>query len=1077
MSAVKNQIIIKYTAFFCIVLGQMVILGWYCDIPLLKTIIPHYTSMKINTAIGLLLSGIVVLLLQREKRTWGIIANLISVFIFFIGFSTLLQYILGSDLSIDELLITDMDTRLKHGINPGRMSYSTAVCFILFGLSFLGIHMHSKTAKLVAQNMLHIITLITFIALIGYIYVIPAFYKWSFLTSMALHTATAMFVLSIAASLFNPHFGTTGLFTRSKVGNSMARKLFPMMLVMVLILGYLRLVSHKYNLVSVEFGIALFGLSFLLVGLLLIGVTAQLLNNSDKKRSEAEEQLRQLNLNLEATIRKRTTELEQSLELLEESAKRNKIFVNQSPNAIAMFDNNMRYLAASAKWYEDYQIVGKDIIGMSHYDVFPEIGDDWKAIHNSCLKGGINKCDEACFVRDDGTEQWITWDVRPWFESENKIGGIIMYTAEISEIKKKEIEKRKVEDILNKSNSIALIGAWESQPESGQSTWSDMCKDIFEVPYDFVPQMYSIVDYIKNNNQKDELKKAIQLSIEKETFYDMECEIVTHNGNEGWVRIIGQSESVNNKAIRHFGLVQDISLQKNIEEKLIISEEEFRGAFENSAIGMALVSTEGKWLKINEKISDFLGYSREELLEKTFQDITHPDDLALDLSKMYQLLEGKINKYAVEKRYIKKDGQIIWVLLNVSLVRDADNQPVHFVSQIEDITVRKEIEKNLLDLNSDLTAILDSGNVSIISTDTEGLITHFNKGAELMLGYNAEEMIGTSPGIMHLPSEIQERGEALSRVFKRPITGFSIFVEMARQGHHDSRKWTYVRKDGTTFPVQLVVSPIKDDKGETKGFLGIATDISEQVNSQTQLRKAKEELELLADKLTGQNKQLQNFAHITAHNLRSPASNLLSLLELYHTSNSEADKKVIFGHFETVANHLTNTLNDLMQALKIRDSHQVFEKVNLPETVNKISEILKGEILSSGALIKTDFDAFDTIDYNKNYMESIIQNLVSNSIKYKQPDRQPEIEITSRVKDNLSIIEFKDNGMGIDLQQHGNKIFGLHKTFHRHKDAKGLGLFIVKNQIDAMGGEILVESRVNHGTTFYIYLKKNKSNE
>ncbi len=166
-----------------------------------------------------------------------------------------------------------------------------------------------------------------------------------------------------------------------------------------------------------------------------------------------------------------------------------------------------------------------------------------------------------------------------------------------------------------------------------------------------------------------------------------------------------------------------------------------------------------------------------------------------------------------------------------------------------------------------------------------------------------------------------------------------------------------------------------------------------------------------------------------------------------------------------------------MQALKIRDSHQVFEEVNLYETVNKIGEILKGEILSSGAVITTDFIAFDTIDYNKGYMESIIQNLISNSIKYKQPNRQPEIEIRSRIKDDLSIIEFKDNGLGIDLGQHGDKIFGLHKTFHRHKDAKGLGLFIVKNQVDAMGGEIQVESKVNQGTTFYIYLKKNKSNE
>ena len=116
----------------------------------------------------------------------------------------------------------------------------------------------------------------------------------------------------------------------------------------------------------------------------------------------------------------------------------NKIFIEQAPTAIAMLDKDMRYIAVSQRWISDYKMEGKEIIGRSHYDIFPEIGEDWKINHQKCLNGAIDICEEAPFKRADGTIQWIYWDVRPWYISEGEIGGLLMHTGDITPQKERE---------------------------------------------------------------------------------------------------------------------------------------------------------------------------------------------------------------------------------------------------------------------------------------------------------------------------------------------------------------------------------------------------------------------------------------------------------------------------------------------------------------------------------------------------------------------------------------------------------------------------------------------------------------
>lgn len=138
--------------------------------------------------------------------------------------------------------------------------------------------------------------------------------------------------------------------------------------------------------------------------------------------------------------------------------------------------------------------------------------------------------------------------------------------------------------------------------------------------------------------------------------------------------------------------VRDLRKQVAAERRLEESEERFRGAFEGAAIGMAMVAPDGRWLRVNDSLTRLLGYSSDELLDLTFQDITHPDDLQRDLEAVKDVLGGRLSWYHMEKRYVRKDGTIVWGLLAVSLVRDAAGVPAYFISQISDITAAKTAE-------------------------------------------------------------------------------------------------------------------------------------------------------------------------------------------------------------------------------------------------------------------------------------------------------------------------------------------------------------------------------------------------
>jgi light-regulated signal transduction histidine kinase (bacteriophytochrome) len=204
-------------------------------------------------------------------------------------------------------------------------------------------------------------------------------------------------------------------------------------------------------------------------------------------------------------------------------------------------------------------------------------------------------------------------------------------------------------------------------------------------------------------------------------------------------------------------------------------------------------------------------------------------------------------------------------------------------------------------------------------------------------------------------------------------------------------------------------------------------------------------------------------------------ANLNLLVNFYKESTTQLEKEELWGNFETVIGHLNTTLDELLETLKIQeDIAKERETLSFEKTFNDVKETLIGQIKETHAIINADFTKAQDIVYPKIYLESIMLNLISNALKYKSPERVPEINIKSDNVNGELMLSVQDNGLGIDMARHKDNLFGLRQTFHRRSDAKGVGLFLTKTQIETMGGEISAESVVDKGTTFKIKFNRNE---
>lgn len=250
--------------------------------------------------------------------------------------------------------------------------------------------------------------------------------------------------------------------------------------------------------------------------------------------------------------------------------------------------------------------------------------------------------------------------------------------------------------------------------------------------------------------------------------------------------------------------------------------------------------------------------------------------------------------------------------------------------------------------------------------------------------------------------------------------------------------------------------------------IGQMTDI-------TEIKSAQQELDRILNVTRDQNNRLNNFAHIVSHNLRSHSGNIEMLLDIYTEEHPEAKEDEIIQMALTASEKLKETIKDLneMAFLNLSVSEKIIP-INLRKSVGDALGSINAFIRKANLQVFNKIpEKFEVLSVPA-YMESIILNFATNAIKYRSSEREPILRFDAVKKNGYIKLSIEDNGMGIDLKKYGEKLFGMYKTFHKNEDAKGIGLFITKNQVEALGGKIEVESEVSKGTVFTIFFKYEK---
>lgn len=459
----------------------------------------------------------------------------------------------------------------------------------------------------------------------------------------------------------------------------------------------------------------------------------------------------------------------------------------------------------------------------------------------------------------------------------------------------------------------------------------------------------------------------------------------------------------------------------------------------------------------NRGIQSVFGYEENDIEETSqwwFERI-HPEDSIRMSVKLYSFLEQRSEKWQDEYRFKCKDGTYKYILDRGFLVTDNNNEAIRMIGAMQDITKQKQEEERLKLLETVITNAKDAVVITDVDVSEKAVpnVVFANQAYSAMSGYNYEEIINKS---MLDTLYIEKNSDAYSELISSLENKQECEIETA----------TY-RKNNEKYWVKFIMVPVFNKEKEHTHWISIKRDVTEQKQQE------KEKEQLIAE-LTQNNKDLRQFSYITSHNLRAPLSNLIGLLNLTDDLNIQDEElRLIVDGFSKSTKLLNETVLDLGKVVIIRDNPSIGKTdVNIFESITNVLNQINILIEQNNPDLLINVDKNATIYSHKAYLESIILNLLTNSIKYRSLERIAKISIALLDKKDSMELTFEDNGIGIDLSKYKDKLFGLYQRFHNYPDSKGLGLYLVKSQIESMGGTIAIESEVNKGTRFRINFKK-----
>lgn len=492
-------------------------------------------------------------------------------------------------------------------------------------------------------------------------------------------------------------------------------------------------------------------------------------------------------------------------------------------------------------------------------------------------------------------------------------------------------------------------------------------------------------------------------------------------------------------------------------ERLQASEGRFEATFEQAAVGIALMAPDGHWLRVNRKMCAMLGYSSGELLGKTFQDITHPDDLVTDLGQVQRMLAREIDTYSMEKRYFRKNGSLIWINLTVALVWTADGRPDYFVSVIEDISRRKDAEAAARESRRHLQLFIEHAPASIAMFDREMRYLAASRRWLSDYGLEGRDILGQSHYVVF--PEIDADWKAVHR---RGLDGQSTI--------NDGEAFS--RADGRVQWLRWEVHPWSAGEGTVGGIIIFSEDITERKNIEAELAVLNAGLERRVAERTTElataNQELDAFAYAVSHDLRAPLRALngfsRALIEDYGAA-LPAEGLAFLHEIGRAANKMGDLINAILSLSRASREDVHWVDVDLSAMATK----LLGDLarLDASRHMAWEVEPGLTVRGDPRMLEALMSNLLDNAWKYTAKTMDGHIRVTSEIRDGRRWFLVADNGAGFDMA-HAAKLFMPFQRLHRQDEFPGIGIGLatVRRIVRRHGGEIEASGERGKGARF-----------
>jgi PAS domain S-box-containing protein len=556
-----------------------------------------------------------------------------------------------------------------------------------------------------------------------------------------------------------------------------------------------------------------------------VGLLAGEFNVMAARVAERTADLARVNEALEAEIavRKRAEEASHASQQLIEG------IITAMPGGVFWKDRNLVFMGCNAAFARDAGFADpKDIIGKDDYQMVwraqAELyrGDDRQVIESGCAKLLI----EEPHTTAEGNTITLLTSKTPLRNSQGEVSGVIGMYMDITARKQTEEALCRTSELLVRTGELAKIGGWELDLRSMKLFWSlETCR-IHAVDPPIAPALDQAINFYAPE-ARPVIRAAVQAGIETGAPFDLDLPLTTANGRPIWVRAQGSAVMKDGKAVKLIGAFQDITERKRTAEALRQSEEQFRAMFDLAPVGVAQADPQtGQWLRVNKKMCEITGYSAIELLQLRVPDITYPEERQLDWEAFERVVRGEAPDYRMEKRYIRKDGALAWVNVNMTVIRDAAGQPTRTVAAIEDITERKQAAEALRASQQFIKGILNAMPVRAFWKDRNLVYLGCNAVFARDAGFaDPKDIIGKDDYQMGWRDQAE-----LYRSDDRQVIESGCAKLLIEEPH--------TTPEGNTITMLTSKIPLRGSNGEVSGVLGTYMDITERKRTETALRES-----------------------------------------------------------------------------------------------------------------------------------------------------------------------------------------------------------------------------------------------